>query len=154
MAGLVLEYYLLLRSILKAKPQLRARLTRCRHCGIFFLTHPRNHGRKDLGCPFGCKEAHRKHRSTQRSVAYYREPEGKIKKAIQNGKRRARAPADSLPCPGSTLEHVRIVVSLIEGRRVSRQEILEMLARVLRQHSMVRRRKIDQAVDWLNANPP
>jgi hypothetical protein len=49
---------------------------------------------------------------------------------------------------------VRTVVSLIEGRRVVRREIEEMLARVLRQHSMARRRRIDQAVDWLNANPP
>lgn len=158
MAGLVLEYYLLLRSVLKARPQLRACLKRCRHCWIFFLTDPRNGGRNDLGCPFGCKQAHRKCRSTQRSVAYYREPEGRIKKAIQNGKRRARAPAlppaPPRPCPAPAVEHVRMVVSLIEGRQVSSQEILEMLARVLRQHSMVRRRKIDQAVDWLNANPP
>jgi hypothetical protein len=45
-------------------------------------------------------------------------------------------------------------VSLIEDRLVGRQEILAMLLRVLRQHSMARRRRIDQAVDWLNANPP
>jgi hypothetical protein len=37
---------------------------------------------------------------------------------------------------------------------VCRQEILAMLWRVLRQHRMARRRRIDQAVDWLNANPP
>jgi hypothetical protein len=29
-----------------------------------------------------------------------------------------------------------------------------MLLRVLRQHSMVRRRRIDQAVDWWNQKPP
>jgi hypothetical protein len=52
------------------------------------------------------------------------------------------------------LEHVRIVSSLIEGRRVSRWEILEMLERVLRQHSMCRRTKIDQTVAWLNEHPP
>jgi hypothetical protein len=52
------------------------------------------------------------------------------------------------------VEHVRMAVSLIEGRRVSVEEILEMLARVLRQHSMCRRRKIDQTVAWLNENPP
>jgi hypothetical protein len=52
------------------------------------------------------------------------------------------------------VEHVRMVVSLIEGRRVSREEVLEMLARVVRQHSMVRMRRIDHAVGWLNENPP
>lgn len=158
MAGLVFEYYLLLRSILKARPHLRPCLTRCRHCGIFFLCDPRNAGRKDLRCSFGCKETHRKRRSTERSVAYYQEPEGKIKKAIQNAKRRQPVPPapppGPRPCPEPILEHVQRVVSLIEGRFITRPEILAMLLRVLRQHSMVRRRRIDQAVDWLNANPP
>jgi hypothetical protein len=52
------------------------------------------------------------------------------------------------------VEHVRVVVSLIEGRRVSRGEVLEMLERVLRQHSLGRRRKIDHTVAWLNEHPP
>jgi hypothetical protein len=154
----VLEYYLLLRSIFKAHPHLRQCLTRCRHCRIFFVSDPRNAGRKDLRCSFGCKETHRRRRSTQRSVAYYQEPEGKIKKAIQNAKRRKPVlptpPSDPLPCPETILEHVQRVVSLIEDRLICRQEILAMLLRVLRQHSMARRRRIDQAVDWLNANPP
>jgi len=52
------------------------------------------------------------------------------------------------------VEHVRMVSSLIEGRRVSRREILEMLAKVLRQHSLGRRRKIDHTVAWLKEHPP
>jgi len=83
-AALVLEYYVLLRSILHAKPHLRACLTRCRHCRIFFLTHPRNAGRHSLRCPFGCREAHRKQASAQRSAAYYREPKGQRKKSDFN----------------------------------------------------------------------
>ena len=163
MAALALEYYLLLRSVLRAKPRLRACLTRCRHCRIFFLTHPRNAGRSDLGCPFGCKEAHRRQRSTQRSVDYYRGKEGQTKKRMQNGKRRASVcPADPPKVdsqepdrwPEPMIEHVRMVSSLIEGRLVNRREILEMLERVLRQHSICRRAKIDQAVAWLNENPP
>ena len=163
MAALVLEYYLLLRSVLRAKPRLRACLSRCRHCRIFFLTHPRNAGRCDLGCPFGCKEAYRQQRSTQRSVEYYRGKEGQIKKRLQNGKRKAVVrPADPPKDPNgepggwpeAMVEHVRMVSSLIEGRRVSRREVLEMLAKVLRQHSMCRRPKIDHAVAWLNEFPP
>jgi hypothetical protein len=162
-AGLALEYYLLLRSILKTRPHLRPCLTRCRHCCIFFLSARRNAGRKDLRCPFGCKDAHRKRCSTERSVAYYRDSPGKIKKAIQNARRRKRVPAseialppstDLLPCPEPVLEHLQVAVSLIEGRQVTGPEILAMLARVLRQHRMARRRRIDQAVDWLHANPP
>ena len=165
MAALVLEYYLLLRSVLRAKPCLRACLTRCGHCGIFFLTDPRNAGRQDLGCPFGCRDAHRQQQSTRRSVAYYRDPQGRKKKSALN-QRRARTAAPgpaadaSVPPPGSAqwneamVAHVRMVSSLIEGRWVSRQEILELLARVLRQHTMCRRRKIDQALAWLKAHPP
>ena len=58
--GIVAQYYRLLRSILKSKPHLREFLARCKHCHILFLTHPRNAGRTDLGCPFGCRQAHRK----------------------------------------------------------------------------------------------
>lgn len=156
---MVLEYYVLLRSVLKARPHLRSCLSRCRHCRIFFLTHPRNAGRKDLGCPFGCKEAHRKGQSTRRSVDYYRGKDGKSKKRIQNGKRKAtgamaKAQQSQVPWEAPMVEHVRMVASLIEGRRISLADILEMLAKVLRQQGMVRRKKIDQAVAWLHENPP
>ena len=163
MVALVLEYYLLLRSVLQAKPRLRACLTRCRHCRIFFLTHPSNAGRGDLRCPFGCQEAHRQQQSSRRSIEYYRGKEGQIKKRIQNGKRRVAVCPTDLPkvpisepggWPEPMLEHVQMVSSLIEGRRVSRREILEMLERVLRQHTIGRRRKIDQTVAWINEHPP
>lgn len=155
-----MEYYWVLRSVLRAKPHLRRCLSRCRHCRIFFLTDPRNAGRQDLGCPFGCREAHRKEQSTRRSVEYYRGEHGPMKKAIQNAKRRAPVKAEEAqPEPavrgdGPMGEYVRRGVSLIEGRRVSTEEILEMLARVLRQHRMVRCRRIDQSIEWLNKNPP
>jgi hypothetical protein len=156
-AGLVREYYLLLRSILKIQPHLRSCRTRCRRCRIFFLTHPRNRERKDLRCPFGCREVHRRKESIRRSVAFYRGEHGRILKSYQNARRHkafSRSPPAPPPYPEPLLEHVRQVVSWIESRPVSRSEILALLARVLRQHSIGRRRKIDQAVDWLNANPP
>ena len=166
---MVLEYYWLLRSVLRAKPFLRACLTRCRHCRIFFLTHPRNARRRDLRCPFGCRQAHRKRASAQRSAAYYGNAEGKRIKSRLNQRRprkycapeppsdRPRASAvRPRPGPGNPtmVEHVRMVASLMEGRRVSRRAIRQMLATVLRQHTMVRRRRIDQAVLWLNEHPP
>ena len=52
------------------------------------------------------------------------------------------------------LEYVRLLVSLIEARSVSPTEIVQMLQRVLRQHSLGRRRKIDHAVIWLQGHPP
>ena len=169
MAALVGQYYLLLRSVLRTKPLLRRCQVRCRHCRIYFLTHPCNAGRKDLGCPFGCRSAHRKQQSSVRSVAYYRDPIGKKKKRGLNGKRAKPKSDGSRPaaCPAAAklesgsgrwnqlmLEYVRMLVSLIEARSVSRAEILEMLQRVLRQHSLGRRRKIDHAVNWLQEHPP
>jgi len=174
---LVLEYYYVLRSVLRAKPHLRRCRTRCRHCGIFFITDPRNAKRNDLSCPFGCREAHRRRCSTERSVAYYRTGVGKFKKRIQNGKRSRAKPTperDKMPeeeekpqedeklggtqdgsgFDAGMVSYLRMVTSLIEGRRVSRDEILEMLARILRQHSMARRRRTDYFVWYLNEYPP
>ena len=162
---------MLLRSVLRAKPRLRACLTRCRHCRIFFLTHPRNASRRhNLRCPFGCRQAHRQQQSTRRSVEYYRDPRGKTKKSALNQKRRAPVSSAKLPeAPKArglepepvraqrneaVVEYVRMVVSLIEGRRVGRREVLEMLERVLRQHRLGRRRKIDHTLAWLNEHPP
>ena len=159
-AALVLSYYVVLRSVLRIKPWLRRCLARCRHCGILFLTDARNVGRQDLGCPFGCRQAHRQSESTRRSVDYYRQPEGKAKKRDLNARRRKTPPATSssepppLPWPRPILDYVRVVVSVIEGRRVLLSQIVEMLQRTLRQHRMVRTRRIDQGVAWLNEQPP
>jgi hypothetical protein len=154
----------LLRSILRTQPELRRCQTRCRHCGIFFLTDLRNARRCDLGCPFGCAEAHRQRQSNQRSTAYYQDEPGKEKKRQQNAKRRkATSPApppmgpaaeEPLPWPRPIVEYVRMVTSLIEGRQVSLAEVLEMLLRVVRQHRMVRTRRIEQVIARLNEHPP
>jgi hypothetical protein len=169
---LMLQYYFVLRSVLSANPCLRRCLARCRHCGVFFLTHPRNAGRKDLGCPFGCKDAHRIRGSANRSIEYYRTPEGKSKKKRQNRKRSGpvtkavinehpQAVKDlmSVALPERRIGepmlcYLRMAISLIEDRRVSAEEILEMLARTMRQHSIVRRRKIDYILQHLNKRAP
>jgi hypothetical protein len=161
---LIFAHYALLRSIWRAHPELRRCRTRCRHCGIFFLTHPRNAGRRDLGCPFGCREAHRRRQSNQRSAAYYQEESGKEKKRQQNAKRRKSSPPiipppappseAPLPWPRPIVEYVRMATGLIEGRDVSLAEVLEMLRRVLRQHRMVRTRRIDQTIARLYEHPP
>jgi hypothetical protein len=155
----VLSYYVVLRSVLRIKPWLRKCLARCRHCGIFFLTDPRNAGRRDLGCPFGCSRTHRQKESTKRSVAYYQEPEGKVKKQALNAGRRKtpQAPAPLSPVPPDLrpfLQYLCVLVGLIEGRPVRLWEMIEMLERTMRQHRMVRTRRIDQGVAWLHEQPP
>ena len=158
---LVLEYYWELRSVLRFKPGLRKCLARCRHCRIYFLCDPRSAGRRDLGCPFGCRRAHRRRESTRRSVAYYREPEGKAKKQALNGQRRSRGrnaspvfvdPAS--PSLRGILAYLCVLVGLIEGRRVERWEVIGMLEETRRQHRMVRTRRLDQGVAWFNERPP
>jgi hypothetical protein len=159
---LVKQYYVVLRSVLRSRPELRRCLRRCRHCRIFFLTHPRNAGRRDLRCPFGCREAHRQQRSTERSVAYYATAEGKAKKKMQNGKRAqggargaANPPVPEAPeFPAGMVGYVAMVASLIEGRPVSEEEIIRMLVRAMRQHSMARRRRMDYVVAQLQKHGP
>jgi hypothetical protein len=52
------------------------------------------------------------------------------------------------------VKYVHMVTSLIEGREVSRDEILQMLRRVMRQHSLNTERRIDYSLRHLKENPP
>jgi hypothetical protein len=177
---LVLEYYVVLRSVVRAKPHLRRCRTRCPHCGIFFLIHPCNWKQRGLiRCPFGCRQEHRRRAAIRRSSAYYSDPEGKKRKKNINQRRcrlsvgqsdpgaatrrltrpRPRGPkavpkiCSVRPSP-VILQHVRMVVRLIEGRPVSRRQVLLMLAKILRQHTLTHRKQIDQTVLWLHKHPP
>jgi hypothetical protein len=139
---LVRSYYAQMRSLMRERPDLRPCLKRCRQCGVVFFTHPRNAGRDDLRCGFGCREAHRRQRDTRRSVAYYREhPQKKRHHNRQRYLLAARAERKSGPIPpGETaapiMHHVRLIVSLIERRSVGLDEILRMLRQKERQHRM------------------
>jgi hypothetical protein len=94
---------------------------------------------------------------------------GKVKKKVLNGKRgqgngpanpRRRVPdrlqsveQEGMRFNADIVRYVRMVVSLIEGRRVSEQEIQEMLARAVRQHRMARRRRIDYMLSYFRNAP-
>jgi len=52
---------------LRNRPELQDCAVGCCHCGIRFFTHPRNARRRDLRCPFGCREHHRRQRGNARS---------------------------------------------------------------------------------------
>jgi hypothetical protein len=147
---LVVQYYWAIRLLLKQQPELRIRLTRCRDCRILFFTHPRNEGRNDLRCPFGCREFRRRQQSTQRSVAYYRSKEGKKKKIELNQRRNqekdSRSSTEHIgskvePDP-TILSHIQMVVSLIEGCRVDLETIKSLVAKLLRQHRIDLRKNL------------
>jgi hypothetical protein len=98
-------------------------------------------------------------------VAYYRDPDvGKQKKVVLNQRRPRAGQTAPKVTPAATtgagnkarviVDHVRMVASLIEGRPITRCQVLRMLATVLRQPTIVRRRPVDHAVAWLNKRPP
>lgn len=157
-------YYGVVRSILRVRPRLLLRLVRCKFCGILFLTHPCNAGRrrKKLHCPFGCRQEQRRRASTRRSVAYYRTTEGRYKRKIQNGKRRGNGEEPSAGAatradserPACILEHVRVVASQIEGRQVGREEILKTLARTMKQRRRYRAMGINYSEGRSHKAPP
>jgi hypothetical protein len=95
----------------------------------FFLTHPGNRGRKDLRCPFGCRQTWQRAQSTSRSQAYRCTEEGAMKKRKLNQRRYRQGEepspreAKSAELPDETMvEHIREVVSMIEGRRITTAE--------------------------------
>jgi hypothetical protein len=166
-AGLVVQYYALLRSVLRTRTQLRPCLTRCWQCRIFFVAAACNAGRKG-GCPFGCAQAHRQREWRRTSAEYYENPQGKKKKSDLNQQRKrkpaspegpepsapAQAPGPGKQIPPLLVGYVQRVVSAIEARPVSREEIVAMLAKEKRQHSMVRERRVDQIIRSLHERPP
>ena len=76
-------------AILREHPHLAGCAVHCRRCGIRFLTHPRNAGREDLYCEFGCRELHRRELANARSQKHYQTAQGWRNKKLLNGKRSA-----------------------------------------------------------------
>jgi len=148
------RYIWTLRGVVQEHAHLGPCLKRCRQCGIFFLTHPRNARRKDIDCPFGCRETRRKRKSTERSTAYYQTPEGKIKKQQQNARRESRGQAPSIEPVQSMIVHLKVVANLIEGRSVALSEIFVLARRILRQLSLDSRwNAVYQGLDPENLPP-
>ena len=178
---LVRQYQTALDSILQSCPAFQGCVVCCVGCGIRFLAHPRNAGRRDLRCPFGCREYHRQQRSCQRSTAYYQTAAGKAKKKRLNACRQGRQsppqsdgdPPGTPPLPTTAklrlegmvldeasvanspmLPYVRMVVSLFEGVEFTCREVVHLLGQAMRQHSIGARRRIDYLLGFLHRHPP
>ncbi len=168
---IVRHYYYILDSIIHNRPYTKKCLAKCKHCGIIFLADPRNAGRRDLGCPFGCSTAHRRESAKRRSIEYYQTPNGKYKKKLLNARRSKNKQSNesSKDQPGKgeecykigemavdseTVNYLQGVVSLIEGFRVTEEEILSMLRAKMRQHSMDMRKRIDYIFTYHLGMPP
>lgn len=103
---LVRQHQNAIDEVLKADPKLHRCDICCRHCGIRFVTHPRNAGRKDLRCPFGCRQHHQREASRARSRKYNQTARGQKRKkafniqrslASQAARRQAPSPSSSEP---------------------------------------------------------
>lgn len=90
-------------------------------------------------------------------MEYYRTPEGKFKKKIQNGRRGRKAQSKVSSASANNkqpsfkmgkraidaeiMNYLRMVASLVERRRVSLNEMVRILRKKMRQHSMDRGRR-------------
>jgi hypothetical protein len=83
-----------------------------------------------------------------------KETEEKTGVAMPKEEKSLGAVSDNLMFTEGIVDYVRMVTSLIEGRPVSREEILQMLKRVVRQHSLARERRIDYILRTLKEKPP
>ena len=147
------RYYRVLHDVVRDRPSVKRRITRCVDCGIDFITDPRNKGRSDLRCPFGCRDAHRRRCSNERSTAYYQTERGKFKKRVLN-QRRCRGngvtsvgPARAEEARVSVQEgdgelsvpflvYLQSVARVVEGRAISLAVIRMAVRKILRQHSI------------------
>jgi len=93
--ALVRQYQAALDSIVESHPELQLQrcLVACKQCAIRFLTDPRNAGRTDLRCPFGCRKRAHRQAANRRSTAHYRTPLGRETKERLNRRRYRRTPS-------------------------------------------------------------
>lgn len=100
-----------------------------------------------MWCPFGCRAERRRRQTNERSRDHYRTEFGREQKTARNYERH-RGPAQPVaatPPPGpqtpedlglDMIAHVQVVTSIIERRRVSRDETIRLIRWVLRQRHM------------------
>lgn len=130
----VSAYYVKIRNIIQTTESRYWELTRCVDCEIYLITSCSNRGREDIRCPFGCRECNKKATSNKRSRAYYKTIAGKKKKQKQNENRYRRSNQSSIETKksskeekGSFLGYLRFILSIIEGRFISWQDINDIL---------------------------
>jgi len=130
-----------------------------------------------LRCAFGCRQYHRRESSKQRSAKYYRSERGKAKKKELNERRYRLTESgdggedltDEEPSEQKVevvndemevvrdkgiLSYIQMVIGLIEGRYVSMDEVLKMLQKISRTHSIDSRRRFVYAFTYPSQRPP
>ena len=159
--------------------QERERRESIRRSGAYYRNHPdrkrtlnqRRYRLVPRSVPVGCGRAKPREHSPAASAAIPIPKPEPDPGAGTPGERRGPGtprgdPFSWAPCPPALAEvlpkaqdpevigHVRVIVSVLEGRPVSLAEIWETLLKFSRQRTIGQRRPIDYAVAWLNTHPP
>ena len=83
-----------------------------------------------------------------------REPFGPVSEPLK----RTTEPGGCLPGSESfdrgMVLYLAMVLALVEGREVAPEEVEDLLCRVMRQHSIAHRRRLEYAVWYLSNQPP
>ncbi len=116
------------------------------------MTDPKNRGRKNIGCPFGCRKAHAKAESKKRCAEYYRTRGGRFKKENLNRKAYLRRietesstqeaqiiPAETPRFSSEFLSYLSLLHRQIYGIEQSPDSIRQFLNKFFRQRSLALR---------------
>jgi hypothetical protein len=67
---------------------------------------------------------------------------------------RGKVEVEGRELSGELVDYVQVVTSLIEGRWIRRGEIILLLGRILRQHSIAREQRMDYVMRYLSSSSP
>lgn len=71
----------------------------CADCGVEVLTVPANRRRKDVRCPFRCRQLRKRDRGQKRERKHNQSPKGKSAKKLRNRKRYLKPPPQDRSVP-------------------------------------------------------
>lgn len=143
-AALYAEYELELERVVVDDPSIIDLIVSCQQCQIRFVTAATNRRRKDLRCPMGCRQQHKKASSQERSKAYRQDEVGRTKKQELNRKRSANGrspPSEQAPSQIIQMKsYLKFLIEVLYHRKLSESEIENLYQKIqnqLRQHTFV-----------------
>lgn len=116
----------------------------CPQCHIPFITSYRNKNRKDVHCPFGCRQLHQRNNGNFRSIKYYQTAKGRENKYLLNRQRRkdcsTKLPTTSTKPVPPIVVYLHLLLSSVWGENVN----ISYLCDIWRKIKNVRQRGIPQ----------
>jgi hypothetical protein len=138
-------YLLALNTELESHEEYWNLAKHCFTCGIKFLCDPRNKGRHDLCCPYGCRGVRKRRKGNERSMRYYQSYDGKQNKKDLNARAYLLGLKKPKPPPvyrekfrfrHSFLLYLRKIILLLDRKLMGFKEIEELLLKKIRQRGI------------------